>query len=212
MAIIICIVDNVEHGGLHFAVSCLIGEGDWSDYVLWWPDNKIWLTKPRQTLHGYGIMSDARLELRPVHRMIIVEMPDRRRYNVRVNFAVMGLYAVKEICEEFKIRHSEELSLLRSPLDVDGFEKATGASRLKRKGIFSTLYEDQPSSDTTDAGAHVKVPPKLLTTAVKDERDVATSINTSIASATFVGDAPDGGFFSEKFIRSAVERAYLNGL
>ena len=203
-------MDNVEC--TVNAVSCLTGEGDWSDYVLWWPENKIWLTKPRQTLHGYGIMSDARLELRPVHRMIIVEMPDRKRYNVRVNFAVMGLYAVKEICEEFKIRHSEELSLLRSPLDVDGFEKQTGASRLKRKGIFSTLYEDQPSSDAIDAGAHVKVPPKLLSAAVKDERDVATSINTSIASATYVGDAPDGGFFSEKFIRSAVERAYLNGL
>jgi len=188
------------------------GEGDWSDYVLWWPENKIWLTKPRQTLHGYGIMSDARLELRPVHRMIIVELPNRKRYNVRVNFAVMGLYAVKEICEEFKIRHSEELSLMRSPLDVDGFEKHTGASRLKRKGIFSTLYEDGPTSNSGEIPAHVKVPPKLLSASVKDERDVATSINTSIVAAKYMGDAPDGGFFSDKFIRSATERAYLNGL
>lgn len=193
---------------------CLVtGEGDWSDYVLWWPENKIWLTKPRQTLHGYGIMSDARLELRPVHRMIIVELPDRKRYNVRVNFAVMGLYAVKEICEEFKIRHSEELSLLRSPLDVDGYEKPTGAGRLKRKGIFSTIYEDNPSpSDAAENSSHRKVLPKLISTSVKDERDMATAINTSITLATYVGDAPDGGFFSEKFIRSAVERAYLNGL
>jgi len=191
-------------------ISCIV-EGDWSDYVLWWPENKIWLTKPRQTLHGYGIMSDARLELRPVHRTITVELPNRKRYSVRVNFAVMGLYAVKEICEEFKIRHSEEISLMRSPLDVEGYEKHTGANRLKRKGIFSTLYEDTPSPPGSPTTTR-KVPPKLLSAQVKDDRDAATAINTSIIAAKYVGDAPDGGFFSDKFIRSAVERAYLNGL
>ena len=61
------------------------GDADWSDYALWWPDNRIWLNKPRQSLYAYGIMSDAKLEFSPVHRHLTVELPDRHRYQVCVS-------------------------------------------------------------------------------------------------------------------------------
>ena len=71
-------------------------------------------------------MSNARLEFVPVHRYITVELPDKQRYQVRVNFAVMTFFAVAEICRELSIRHPEELSLMRSPLDKEGYAKLTG--------------------------------------------------------------------------------------
>lgn len=108
------------------------GDADWSDYALWWPDNRIWLNKPRQSLYAYGIMSDAKLEFSPVHRYLTVELPNKHRYQVRVNFAVMTFFTVAEICNELNIRHPEEMSLLKSPDDKEGYAKLTGW--IKRKG------------------------------------------------------------------------------
>ena len=109
------------------------GDADWSDFALWWPDKGIWLNKPRQSLYAYGIMSDAKLEFVPVHRYITVEMPDKHRYQMRVSFAVMTFLTVAEICREMGIRHPEELSLLRSPLDKENFAKLTGWVKKGRK-------------------------------------------------------------------------------
>ena len=78
-------------------------------------------------------MSDAKLEFVPVHRYITVEMPDKHRYQMRVSFAVMTFLTVAEICREMGIRHPEELSLLRSPLDKENFAKLTGWVKKGRK-------------------------------------------------------------------------------
>lgn len=78
-------------------------------------------------------MSDAKLEFVPVHRYITVEMPNRHRYQMRVNFAIMTFFTVGEICKEFGIRHPEELSLMRSPMDKEGYAKLTGW--LKRRKV-----------------------------------------------------------------------------
>ena len=109
------------------------GDADWSDYALWWPENRIWLNKPRQSLYAYGIMSDAKLDFVPVHRYISVELPDKQRYQMRVNFAVMTFFAVAEICREMNVRHPEELSLMRSPLDKENYAKLTGWVKKGRK-------------------------------------------------------------------------------
>ena len=109
------------------------GDADWSDFALWWPDKGIWLNKPRQSLYAYGIMSDAKLEFVPVHRYITIEMPDKHRYQMRASFAVMTFLTVAEICREMGIRHPEELSLLRSPLDKENFAKLTGWVKKGRK-------------------------------------------------------------------------------
>lgn len=108
------------------------GDADWSDFALWWPDKAIWLNKPRQTLYAYGIMSDAKLEFVPVHRYLTVEMPNRQKYQMRVNFAIMTFFTVAEICREFGIRHPEELSLMRSPLDKENYAKLTGWGKRRK--------------------------------------------------------------------------------
>ena len=51
---------------------------------------------------------------------------------MRVNFAVMTFFTVGEICSELNVRHFEEMSLLKSPDDKEGYAKLTGWS--KRKG------------------------------------------------------------------------------
>ena len=51
---------------------------------------------------------------------------------VRVNFAVMTFFTVAEICQELNVRHPEEMSLIKSPDDKEGYAKLTGWA--KRKG------------------------------------------------------------------------------
>ena len=78
-------------------------------------------------------MSDAKLDFVPVHRYITVELPDKQRYQIRINFAVMTFFSVAEICKEMNIRHPEEMSLMRSPLDKEGYAKSTGFLKKGRK-------------------------------------------------------------------------------
>ena len=85
-------------------------------------------------------MSDARLEFSPVHRYLTVELPDKHRYQVRINFAVMTFFTVAEICSELNIRHYEELSLIKSPDDKEGYAKLTGWT--KRKGKVRARKEE----------------------------------------------------------------------
>ena len=81
-------------------------------------------------------MSDAKLEFVPVHHFITVELPDKQRYQVRVNCAVMTFLAVAEICREFNVRHPEEMSLLRNPMDKENFAKLTGWTKKRKVGKF----------------------------------------------------------------------------
>lgn len=112
--------------------SSFTGDADWSDYALWWPDKAIWLNKPRQTLYAYGIMADAKLEFVPVHRYVTIELPNHHKYHIRVNFAIMTLFTVGEICQHIGIRHPEELSLMRSPQDKENFAKLTGWTKRRK--------------------------------------------------------------------------------
>lgn len=77
-------------------------------------------------------MSDAKLEFVPVHRYINIEMPNHQRYQMRVNFAIMTFFTVAEICREFGIRHPEEISLMRCPLDKENFGKLTGWTKRRK--------------------------------------------------------------------------------
>ncbi len=65
-------------------------------------------------------------------------LPNRQGNRVRVNFAIMTFLAVAEICKEFGIRHPEELSLMRSPLDKENYAKFTGWS--KRRKVSFGVY------------------------------------------------------------------------
>ena len=84
-------------------------------------------------------MADTKLEFVPVHRYITIELPNRHKYQIRVNFAIMTLFAVGEICQEFSIRHPEELSLLRSPLDKENFAKLTGWSKRRKVRKYANV-------------------------------------------------------------------------
>lgn len=200
-----------------------LGDADWSDYALWWPEKGIWLNKPRQSLYAYGIQADIKLEFVPIHRNVIIEMPDKRQFQMRVNFAVMTFFAVAEVCKELNIRHPEELSLLRSSLDKENYAKLTGFTR-KAASRPTGVAGGGKSRDGTPSrgdGEHNAVdsgtPPGSPANKRKKFPALAMSGKSQEAAgpgvmAVYLGEPPDGGFFSEKLQRTTTEKCYINGL
>ena len=150
-----------------------------------------------------------------------MELPDRKQYSVRVNFAVSVFQVVMDLCREFKIRHPEELSLMRSAMDKEGYAKYTGVKKLGKKARAqrgTTPLSDTASVDSgnildegvTDSPRAKKKLPKIALQGATSDED-QPNIH-SFAAANLVGEAPDGGFFSEKVCRTVHERCYLNGL
>ena len=145
-----------------------------------------------------------------MHRHLVIELPDHTRYDMRVHFAMMTFYVVKEICDALNIRHAEELSLMKSPFDREGFVKSTGYHRSKAKkvsregtpleGIDSSTPPGSPS-----IGRRTKLP-----TSIDPESGAGMESGATIVRK--IGEAPEGGFFSEKLHRSPIERAFINGL
>jgi len=95
---------------------------DWSDHALWWPKKNTWLTKTRQTLNHYGVQADSYLNFTTMHKPLRVQLPDLRYVDARVDFSVSCFTAVKLLCKELGIRHSEELSFTR-PLSAEHLKK-----------------------------------------------------------------------------------------
>lgn len=223
------VTSNESIGAVMIKLASKLGDADWSDFALWWPDKGIWLNKPRQSLYAYGIMSDAKLEFVPVHRYVTIEMPDKHRYQMRVSFAVMTFLTVAEICREMGIRHPEELSLLRSPLDKENFAKLTGWVKKGRKrsgvgsreGTPSRPEGDNLSVDSGDLLANTppgspsrrrKYPAMALSPAQRERQEGSGSNVPSAMNRTHLGEAVDGGFFSEKIHRTTHEKCFINGL
>eukprot|EP00731_Ephydatia_muelleri_P027760 Em0019g633a len=203
-------------------IATKLGDADWSDYALWWPEKGIWLNKPRQSLYAYGIQADIKLEFVPVHRNVMIEMPDKRQFQVRVNFAVMTFFAVAEICREMNIRHPEELSLLRSPMDKENYAKLTGIAKKaasrplgaagggkSRDGTPSRGDEHNSVDSVTPPGSPASKRKKLPTLALTGQKSMDAGPGVL---AVYIGEAPDGGFFSEKLQRTMTEKCYINGL
>ena len=191
------------------------GDGDWTDFALWYPDKQLWLNKPRQTLYAYGIMSDAKLEFTSVRRTIVVELPDKSRYSVRVNLSVMTFFVVAEICQELGIRHYEELSLLRSPFDREGYVKLTGYHKSKVKKL-SDIAPPQ-GQDTIDHATPPGSPssrrkPRLPQLAMSPDQRLTMGGASSGIQIKRLPDATETSFFSEKLQRSIQEKAFINGL
>lgn len=95
---------------------------DWSDHALWWPKRNCWLNKTRQTLNHYGVQADSYLNFTPMHKPLRLQLPDLRYVDARVDFSVPCFTAVKLLCKELGIRHSEELSFCR-PLGPEHLKK-----------------------------------------------------------------------------------------
>lgn len=95
---------------------------DWSDHAFWWPKKNTWLTKTRQTLNHYGVQADSFLNFTPMHKPLKVQLPDLRYVDAKVNFSVECFTAVKLLCKELGIRHSEELSFCR-PLSQEHLKR-----------------------------------------------------------------------------------------
>lgn len=218
------VTSNESVGAVMIKLTSKLGDADWSDFALWWPENRIWLNKPRQSLYAYGIMSDAKLDFVPVHRYITVEFPDKQRYQMRVNFAVMTFFSVAEICKEMNIRHPEEMSLMRSPFDKEGFVKFTGYAKKGRKKSGLGSREGTPSRHdgdnlsidsgdllgTTPPGSPArrrKYPNLALSPGQRSAQEGVTSMVKSI-----LGEPSDGGFFYEKIHRTINEKCFINGL
>ena len=166
-------------------------------------------------------MSDARLEFTSVRRTIIIELPDKSRYNVRVNLSVMTFLVVAEICQELGIRHHEELSLLRSPFDREGFVKLTGYHKAKAKKFSDpgTSREGTPAFEGVDHSTPPGSPStqrktRLPHLALSPDQRVTLGAGATTGSilAQRLPDAPDSSFFSEKLQRTIQEKAFINGL
>lgn len=106
---------------------------DWSDHALWWPEQNMWLLRPRSTLDQYGVQADARLHFTPMHKNLRVQLPDLQVHNLRVDFSTKCFSAVVQLCKELGIRHPEELSLLRK-WDKDDLKRvAKEVTKYKKK-------------------------------------------------------------------------------
>lgn len=166
-------------------------------------------------------MSDAKLEFTSVRRTIIIELPDKSRYSVRVNLSVMTFLVVAEICQELGIRHHEELSLLRSAFDREGFVKLTGYHKSKAKKLSDATgsREGTPGLEGVDHGTPPGSPSSQRKTRLPhlalspDQRVTlgAGAISSGIL-AQRLPDAPEASFFSEKLQRTIQEKAFINGL
>ena len=163
-------------------------------------------------------MSDAKLEFTSVRRTIIIELPDKSRYSVRVNLSVMTFFVVAELCQELGIRHHEELSLLRSPFDREGFVKLTGYHKSKVKKISEVgSREGTPGRDLVDHATPPGSPsmhrkPRLPQLALSPDQRMSLGGVTSGIQAKKLPDAPEMSFFSEKLQRTLQEKSFINGL
>jgi kindlin 2 len=155
-------------------------------------------------------MSNAILEFTCVHRNLVIELPDRSRYAMRVHFAMMTFYVVKEICDVVGIRHAEELSLLKSPFDKEGYVKSTGFHRakVKKQGREGSPLEGVDTS--TPPGSPSSSQKTRLPNALNSE--VEGGMESGAVIIQKILDGPENGFFSEKLNRSPTERAFINGL
>ena len=108
-----------------------------SHYGLWWPDKRLWLRKHQQSLHGYGVMSDAKIQLINLNHRIYVELPDKSVYKCVVNFSKPVFEIVRDMCRLMSIRRPEELSILK--LRDDG---VAGQKKKKKKGEKGAGSED----------------------------------------------------------------------
>ncbi len=79
---------------------------DWSDHALWWPQKNTWLTRTRSTLDQYGVSADAKLLFTPMHKNVMVQLPDLQALDMRVNFSINVFSAVIQICKELGKFHS----------------------------------------------------------------------------------------------------------
>ncbi len=103
-------------GGVIFQlVECLSSHRrDWSKYALWWPQQNRWLNKNRQTLDQCSVQADAVLEFIPTHRALRVQLPDLQVISLNVDYASCLFKSMKQICKSLGLRHSEEISLIRT--------------------------------------------------------------------------------------------------
>lgn len=124
---------------------------DWSDHALWWPKKNCWLTKTRQTLNHYGVQADSFLNFTPMHKPLRVQLPDLRYVDAKVDFSVECFTAVKLLCKELGIRHSEELSFSR-PLSQEHLKKNyqnVGVTPRQRNQVQQTYNSNSSTYGTS---------------------------------------------------------------
>ncbi len=141
---------------------------------------------------------------------------------MRVHFAMMTFYVVKELTDAFGIRHPEELSLMKSPFDKEGFVKSTGYHKAKVKKLQDMgSRESSPGFDSVDSSSPPDSPSRSRKGRMKnlahalEHQDPSISgggAGTGAVIISQINKAPEGGFFSEKLNRSNTEKAYINGL
>lgn len=87
---------------------------NWSRYSLWCTDKKTWLIAPRATLNTYGLDAGNKVIFTTTNKPLVIQLPDRTTLNMeKADFSNTLFSVVCTICRELRVRHPEELSLLR---------------------------------------------------------------------------------------------------
>ncbi|KAI3390135.1 hypothetical protein SNEBB_001808 [Seison nebaliae] len=89
--------------------------GNWSDYCLWWIEEKKWLEHSNCTLASLCVNADSHLYFSPRHRPIRLQLPDCRILLLNADFSCSVFSCVTRLCSDLGISFSEELSLIHLP-------------------------------------------------------------------------------------------------
>lgn len=118
--------------------------------MLWWPQRRQWLLKPRLTLDTIGVQGDAILQFTPSHKKVRVQLPDLQYVEVSLDFSKPVFHAVQELCAELGIRHPEELSLLKPYEGLRREGRRSFRGKLKKRHSQSSLSSDDNLSANSD--------------------------------------------------------------
>ncbi|KAL5269303.1 hypothetical protein ACHWQZ_G002948 [Mnemiopsis leidyi] len=93
---------------------------NWSKYALWCTDKKTWLIAPRATLNTYGLDAGNKVIFTTTSKKLSIQLPDRTQLDLeKADFSNTLFSVVCTICRDLRIRHPEELSLLRCAKEED---------------------------------------------------------------------------------------------
>jgi kindlin 2 len=180
---------------------------DWSDYSLWWPNNNTttttstgqWLNQTKKTLDQCGVQADAKLVFTPVHKTIRLQLPDLQIIEVKVDFSVRVFEAVRKLCNQIGISHSEEVSLLSgSFLQQNNQDNVTSTKKGSSKRSQSVGKITKTSSNgLTKSQSSILALKTSSTPIVSNLSSSSTSSSASSSSSTTSSSNGDYYFYEK---------------
>lgn len=122
---------------------------NYAEYELWWPSQRRWLLKHHWLLDKYSVQADAELVFTNRNKLLQIELPNKQRLRMMVNFAADVLSVVRDICYICEIRNHTELSLVKAtaregavePVNIDHAQMPYGTFRAPARHGDATNHE-----------------------------------------------------------------------